>query len=189
MKYNVRIACEHQARVINFTVECNETSINTLTRCFNSVVKENYAVQVEKGCKSHRGKAVSFIEALTKASQVRFYKIISVPNCKVTEELEALFILDIPYCNIVSNTADWGGTFFSIETSPLVNVDIKPDIDKISNIFRTNGLDWCTAVNGKYYTHYRLKFERLYSLAYRQWKVSKVTLHNDFYWTQEKKEL
>lgn len=187
MKYNVRIACEHQARVINFTVECNDTSINTLTKCFNSVVKENYAVQVEKGCKSHRGKAVSFIEALTKASQVRFYKIVSVPNYTITEEHEELFILNLPYCNIVSNVADWGGTFFSIEASSLV--DIKPDIDKISNAFKTHGLDWCVAVNGKYYTHYKIKFERISSLESCQWKVYKVALHKEFYWTQEKREL
>ena len=189
MKYNVRIACENQARVINFTVECNETPINILTRCFNSVVKENYAVQVEKGCKSHRGKAVSFIEALTKASQVRFYKTVSVPNYKITEEHEELFILNLPYCNIISNNADWGGTFFSIETSPLANVDIKPDINKISDAFRTNGLDWCVASNGKYYTHYRIKFERISSLTSCQWKVYKVILHNELYWTQKKIEL
>ena len=67
MNYNVKIACENQAKVINFTIEDSCLSTNTITQVFNGVVKDNYTVSVGLGCKKHRGKAVPFIKAIAVA--------------------------------------------------------------------------------------------------------------------------
>lgn len=173
MKFSIRIACENQARVINFESELK--GIMHLCAIFRSVVKDNYSIDIAPYCKKHRGKAISLDEALQKASELRFFKTDTVVEYEDTEYFEELFNICLPYCFVTRDTVDWG-TFFKFVPSP--NVDIKPDMSKIAIAFEKAGLDIHLATSGSYYTHNKIKF-KLVKAGSPMWAVLKINTHRE----------
>lgn len=186
MNYNVKIACENQAKVINFTIEDSCLSTNTITQVFNGVVKDNYTVSVGLGCKKHRGKAVPFIKAIVVAKQLRFYKSETIPEWEILEDYEEVLTLHLPYCSITRDIVDWG-TFFKIEPSD--TIDIKPDMSKIARLFESKGLDIHLATSGSYYTHNKLKFLKIPGATSSEWRIYKIVERRNLHWVHKKIEL
>lgn len=186
MNYNVKVACENQAKVINFTIEDSCLSTNTITQVFNGVVKDNYTVSVGLGCKKHRGKAVPFIKAIAVVKQLRFFKYETVVEYEEKEDYVELLTLHLPYCSITRDIVDWG-TFFKIEPSEAV--DIKPNMSKIAMIFESKGLDINLATSGSYYTHHKIKFVKTPGIASSEWKIFKVVTTRELHLVHKKVEL
>lgn len=186
MNYNVKVSCDNQAKVINFTIEDSCLSTNTITQIFNGVVKDNYTVSVGLGCKKHRGTAVPFTKAIAVVKQLRFFKYETVPVYKEKEDYVELLTLHLPYCSITRDIVDWG-TFFKIESSEAV--DIKPDMSKIATIFESRGLDIHLATSGSYYTHHKLKFVKVPGISSSEWKIFKIVTTREFHWARKKVEL
>lgn len=168
MKYSVKISCENQARVINFTSELQMFMIVDL---FRAVVKNNYSLDLSPYHKKHRGKAVSFEEALKIAKELRFFKTETVVEYEDIEYFEELFAINLPYCRVNQALQYWG-TFFKI--TPSEEVDIKPDMDKVASIFEKHGLDLQLASSGNYYTHTRIKFTKTPGIISSKFTVLKV---------------
>ena len=173
MKYSIKISCEDQARVINFTSELQMVMVFDL---FRAVVKENYSLHLSPYHKKHRGKAVSLEEALKMAQTLRFFKIDTVVEYEDIEYFEELFTLNLPYCHVYQSLQYWG-TFFKI--TPTEEVDIKPDMNKIASIFEKHGLDLQLASSGNYYTHTRIKFTKTPGIISSKFTVLKVHIHRE----------
>lgn len=183
MNYNAKIACENQAKVINFTIEDSCLSTNTITQVFNGVVKDNYTVSVGLGCKKHRGKAVPFIKAIAVAKQLRFYKSETIPEYEEHEFFELMFTIKVPLCNIEYDHVDWG-TFFAI--TPDENTMLKVDVLKLGKLFESKGLDMHIAVNGRFYTHNKIKFVHI---SPYKWDVVRIGVHKSVSYVHKNVEL
>ena len=183
MNYNVKVACENQAKVINFTIENSCLSTNTITQVFNGVVKDNYTVSVGLGCKKHRGKAVPFIKAIAVVKQLRFFKYETVSEYEEKEDYVELLTLHLPYCSITTDIVNWG-TFFKIDSSEAV--DIKPDMSKIAMVFESKGLDIHLATSGSYYTHHKIKFVRTPGISSSEWKLFKAVTTRELHLVHKK---
>lgn len=181
MKYSIKISCENQAKVINFTSELK--GVMWICILFRTCVKSNYTIDVSPYCKKHRGKAVSLEEALQQAKELRFYKSETVPEYKDEEYLQELLTICIPYCSISRDIVDWG-TFFKID--PSSEVDIKPDMSKIASAFEKVGLDLHLASSGSYYTHNKIKFQKISPF---RWKIFRICVNKSVTYIHKNIEL
>lgn len=180
MNYNVKIACENQAKVINFT---SELQMMTVFDLFRAVVKDNYSLHLSPYCKKHRGKAIAFEDALKKAKELRFFKSETVPEYEEHEFFELMFTIKVPLCNIEYDHVDWG-TFFAI--TPDEDTMLKVDILKLGKLFESKGLDMHIAINGRFYTHNKIKFVHV---SPYKWDVVRIGVHKSMSYVHKNVEL
>lgn len=78
MKFNVRVSVNNQARVFNVTVDtlCPSMCYNNVVNIATEFAPKYCTVVVNKGCKKHRGKAISLLDLTVELKNLHFYHYI-----------------------------------------------------------------------------------------------------------------
>ena len=78
MKFNVRVSVANQARVFNVvvTTECASMCYTNVVNIAERFAPQYCTVVVSKGCKKHRGKAMSLLDLTIALKSLHFYKYV-----------------------------------------------------------------------------------------------------------------
>lgn len=129
MKFNVRVSVADQARVFNVTVDtlcpsqCFDNVVNVVTR----FAPKYCTVVVNKGCKAHRGKAISLLDLTVELKNLHFYHYVEMKR-----EVEKFVPLATFYEKPFSvEYADYiGATFFNDINEKMIT-DVFTALDEV----------------------------------------------------------